>query len=395
MSGSRYKDAQLSQIESPLFGAAMPRDVREQIVYPFTFTSIKALGMFAAACQKTEADTAFLRLMAAAVAAEPLSYKQPDETSLAAIAILTRHPELLFVKGIVTDHFGRKIFASPYQLLLGAGDKWALKQVYEEIIPMIKNGEAIAEAQFQEQFPNCKLPFDPELGEAARYDVRNKDMIAQVIVQLETIAAAITADPCTNGVATLDATTKTVAALREIFAPKEEEAIRTGLHFPLAIMQAIYKVYVAAQWDLPRLSYFSREVIGAALDASTAVDGQCYKVGLSNLNLEKGPDRRDGLFCRHPKGIPAELAPLKGKLGRTMFVDPYDGESCFQSSNKPGVFDCYDKNGRGCQSALGSRAARVRGCAWFFGKLISSKNFRLSEFMRAQRAEKTSRCVIC
>ena len=56
--------------------------------------------MFAAACQKTEADTVFLRLMIAAVEAEPVSYKQADETSLASIAILKRHPELPFVKGI-------------------------------------------------------------------------------------------------------------------------------------------------------------------------------------------------------------------------------------------------------------------------------------------------------
>ena len=155
MAGNRYKNPPSPQAESPLFNGTVHRNVREQIIYPFTFTSIMALGRLASTCQKTEADTAFLRLMTAAVEAEPMSYRQEDETSLAAIAILKRHPDLLFVKGMVIDHVGRKIFTSPYQLFHGAGDVWALKQVHEEIIPHIDGGEAKAEVQFHEQFPNC------------------------------------------------------------------------------------------------------------------------------------------------------------------------------------------------------------------------------------------------
>jgi hypothetical protein len=357
------------QGESRLFNKAMPRDVREKIVYPFTFTSIMALGALASTCQKTEADTAFLRLMTAAIGADPESYKleddgsykQKDETRLAAIAILKRHPRLLFVKGIVTDHFGRKIFASPYQLFLGAGDVWALKQVHEEIISNIKDEkvraemQAEAQAQFEQQFPNCPFPFDPKMGEEVLYDDRNIAQIAQIKENLKKVAAVIAGDPCTNSVATLPETKAVVEELRELFAPKQDEVIRTGLHFPIAIMQEIYKTYAVIPAGA-RSSFFSREVIGAALDASTAVDGQCYKVGLSNLDFEKGPDRRDGLFCRHPKGIPQKLAPLKDKLGRTMFVDPSDGESCFQASNKPGYFDCFDKNGG--PGACGGGAAR-------------------------------------
>src|SRR3990167_4510689 len=317
-------------------------NVRKQNVYPHF--AIDMLGLFAQTCHQSEAETAFLSLMTAAVEAEPMSYRQEDETSLAAIAILKRHRELLFVKGMVTDHFGRKIFASPYQLLHGAGDVWALKQVHEEIIPHIEGGEAKAQSQFQEQFPNCELPFNPEVGEEALYDDRNIAQIAQVNENLKSIVAVISADPCTNGVATLPETTAAIAELRQLFAPKQGEVIKTGLHFPLAIMQEIYKVYAVIPAG-DKSSFFSREVICAAVDASSAVDGQCYKVGLSKLNHEAGPDRRDGVFCRHPKGIPAVLAPLRGKLGRTMFVDPYDGESCFQSST-PGYFDWYNKNGR-------------------------------------------------
>ncbi|HTM62872.1 MAG TPA: hypothetical protein VL360_00055 [Gammaproteobacteria bacterium] len=383
----------------PLF--QQDKGVRKQNIC--SYVAIDMLGMFARTCQLAEADTAFLRLMTAAVGAEPESYKleedgsykQKDETSLAAIAILKRHPELLFVKGMVTDHVGRKIFASPYRLLLGAGDVWALKQVHEEIIPMIKDGEVRAQAQFQEQFPNCKLPFDPELGEAALYDERNEKLIAQVIVQLKTIADVITADPCTNGVATSDATTAAVAALREIFAPKQDEIIRTGLHFPLAIMQAIFKEYDDHfnPWTGEQLSFFSREVIGAALAASTAVDGQCCKYGLKDLDAKTGPDRRDGLFCRHPKGIPLGLAPLNDKLGRTVWILMMVSLA-FQSSSRFGYFDWYNKNG--LSFGLGSSALAPFCCvAAARGKLMSSKNFILGEIMRTPREEKTSRCVIC
>ena len=400
MAGNRYKNPPSPQAESPLFNGAVHKNVREQIIYPFTFTSIMALGRLASTCQKTEADTAFLRLMTAAVEAEPMSYNQADETSLAAIAILKRHPRLLFVKGIVDDHFGRKIFASPYQLLHGAGDVWALKQVHEEIIPHIDGGEAKAEVQFHEQFPNCEWPFNPELGEAALYDDRNIAQIEQVKENLKKIVAMITADPCTNGVATLPETEAAIEELRELFAPKQGEVIKTGLHFPLAIMREIFSVYDAqfAPWSGEQLSFFSREVIGAALAASTAVDGQCCKYGLSKLDKNNGPDRRDGLFCRRPKGVPEELTPLCARLGRTMFVDPYDGESCFQSPNKPGYFDWYNKNGgsRGCALPW-RRAGRACGAGVrvLVGKRMSSKNFLLGEIMRPCREEKTSRCVIC
>jgi len=273
--------------------------------------------------------------------------QQEDETKLAALAILKRYPELLFIKGMVTDHYGRKIWASPYQLFWGAGDTWALKQVYEEIIPNIKDGEAQAKDQFKEQFPHCPWPPTPNINEEALYDERNKEQIAQVIVQLKTIADKITADLCTNGQATLDETKKAVAELCQIFAPKEGEVIRTGLHFPLAIMKAIYKLYDAQNnWSDEKLSFFSREVIGAALAALTAVDGQSCKQGINNLSMDKGPDRTDGLFCQHPKGIPDELAPISDKLSCQMFVDPYDGESCF-SSSLTGTFDWYRKNGAG------------------------------------------------
>ena len=345
--GSMFTNKREDQAQSPLLSDDnMPKNVRVIELYS-QWLSSKDLCLFAQTSQKAELETVFLRLLDAAISAEPESYKQPDETKLAAMAILKRHPELLFQKRTVIDHFGRKIKASPYRLFLGAGDTWALKQIHEEIIPNIKNGAAIAEAQFKAQFPHCPLPFDPKtMGEEVFYDERNKEQIKQIEAQLKIIVAKITADPCTNGEATMQATKDAIEELRQIFAPKKNEIIKTGLHFPLGIMQAIYKVYDAQfnPWSGAQLSLFSREVIGPAEAASTAVDGQCYKTGLSNMDMNKGPDRRDGLFCRHPKGIPPELAPINDKLGQTMFVDPYDAKSCFKSSNV-GRFDWYNKNG--------------------------------------------------
>src|SRR3990167_8863426 len=262
-------------------------------------------GLFARDSHAAQDESIFIRLLAAVVNAEPGFCQQTDETRLAAITILKRHSELLFQIGTVTDHFGRKIEASPYRLFLGTGDTWALREIHASIIPMIKNGEAIAEAQFKAQFPHCPWPCDPNMDEEALYDDRNRAQIAQVIAQLKVIVERISADPCTHGQATKDETTKAAADLYQIFKPKEAEVIQTGLHFPLGMMKEIYEVYDAQfnLWCNGQSAFFSRTVIGAAEAALTAVDGQCCKNGLENrllggnLDMEKGPDRRDGLFC--------------------------------------------------------------------------------------------------
>jgi hypothetical protein len=321
----------------------LQKDSLEAQIYP-NFP-LNPLGLFAQTSLFNESTTSYTRLLPSAVYAEPESYKQADATSLAAIAILKKRPELLFQKGIVTDHFGRKIWASAYQLFLGTADTWALKQVHDTIIPKILDGEAQARIQFQEQFPNCSFPPSPDMSEEALYDERNRAQVKQVIDQLMMIVARITVDPCDNGVATLSETTEAIAQLRKIVAPKEDEVIRTGLHFPFAMMDEVFKVYGAQYnpWSVEQLSFYSREVIGSIEAALTAVDGQCYKTGFKDLNLEKGPDRCDGLFRRHPKGIPKEEAPISKQLGDRMFVDPYDGNSCGFSSRE-GYFNWYWKD---------------------------------------------------
>jgi hypothetical protein len=351
----------------------LPEAVRQVELYPRS--PLRVLGLLASTSQQYEVETAFLRLLSSTVDAEPESYKQADQTKLAAIAILKRHPELLFKEGMVTDHFGRKIKASPYRLFLGAGDIWGLKQVHEEIIAKLEDQEARAEAyaqtkaEFQTQFPDYKgpWPLDPNMPEEALYDERNKAQIKLVKVQLEIVVEKITADPCTNGQATKDETTKAVSDLCKIFVP--EEVIKTGLHFPLGIMKEINREYDNhfgpydhfSPWRATQLAFFSREAIGGGEAALSTVYGQCVKTGLPNLNMKKGPDRRDGLFCRRPKGIPEDKAPLVGKLGPTMFVDPSDGYSCFVSAT-PGRFDWYHKKGCAYFASVDGRwlGSRVR-----------------------------------
>jgi len=251
---SQASNANLGETpDQPLFPALL-KEINDVHVCPHL--SLKEYGLFAQTSVYAEEATAFLLLLSSSVDAEPESYKQEDPTKLAAIAILKRHPELLFRKGIVTDHFGRKAWASPYQLFWGTGDVWALKQVHEEILPNIEDGDAQAEVQFKSQFPDCQWPLDPNMGEEALYDDRNRAQIAQVIAQLKTIVGKITADPCTNGLATLDETTKAVEELCQIFAPNEKEVIRTGLHFPQGIMREIYKVYNAQNWDRAQYAFF-------------------------------------------------------------------------------------------------------------------------------------------
>lgn len=368
----------------PLFG--LPLEIREKI---YSYCSSTTLGFFAHTSYQDMQETVLFKLLSCAVYAEPDAYNQRVDTSrLAAFTILKKHPELLFQTRQITDHFDRRIEGSPYRIFLGAGDIWALKRVHIEIIPEIENGGALAKAEFQVQFPDYKgpWPLDPNMLEEVLYDERNKAQIAQVKAQLESIVKKITADPCTNGQATKDETTKAVADLCEIFAPKEGEVIATGLHFPLGIMKEIEKVY-DAQFDLwsdDQLVFFSREVTGGTLAVLTAIDGQCVKKGLSTLKMEEGPDRGDGLFCCHPIGIPMDKAPLVGKLGRTMFVDPYDGYSCFISST-PGMFDWYNKNGRSGCGRAGVAALRSKRGVW--EKLWRTKAETIASYYPIQRTE--------
>jgi hypothetical protein len=302
---------------------------------------LKELCLFAQTSKQYKAETAFPRLLRAAIHAAPAFLDAKDPTALASLVILKEYPELLFRKKMVTDHYDREIWASPYQIFLGAGDSWALKKVYEEIIPKIKNGDAQAEAQFKEQFPNCPWPLPKNLSEAMLYDDRNTKQIEVIVEQLAIVKQCIDIDPFTNN-QPLDTTKLAVEKLCKLFQPKSGEVIRSGLHFPLAIIQEVYKTYDALQGHW---SFFSLAVIKPALDALSTVDGQCCQGGLSWLDMKKGPSRRCHSSYQYPLGQPLSLTLVNDKDKRAAaLVDPHNGDVLFVSS-APDYFDCYHKNG--------------------------------------------------
>jgi hypothetical protein len=329
-----------TRIEHPFPLSNLPKEIRQET---YSYKPLSVLGLLARTSKQCEADTAFLRLLPAAIHAAPefLDAKE-DATALASISLLKKHPELLFIKKQVTDHYDREISASPYQIFLGAGDIWALRQIQKDILPLIENGEAQAVAQFKKQFPYCPWPLPENLSEERLYDDRNKKQLKEIVEQLAIVKQHIDVDPFTNKQPN-DATKQAVETLCKLFQPKPKEIIRSGLHFPLAIMKEIYKTYNA----LPdHWSFFTLAVIKPALDALSTVDGQCCQGGLSELDMEKGPNRRCHSSYRHPLGQPLSLSLVNDKemRGAASVVDPYDGEVLFSSST-PGYFDGFNKNG--------------------------------------------------
>lgn len=369
-----YKKPLDSQDSSVFFGGHLTAEVRKEEIFPYF--SIPSLGVFAQTAQKVESETAFLRLLAASINAAPEFMddlndlndlnEKTDATALASIAILKKHPELLFRKREVTDHYGREIWASPYQLFLGAGDIWAVRQIQKDILPLIENGEGQAEIQFKEQFPNCPWPLSENFCEEMLYDDRNKQQIQAIVEQLDIVKQFIEADPFIDG-APLGTTRQAVETLCKLFQPEPEKVIRSGLHFPPAIIKEIYKTYngLRGHW-----SFFSLAIIKPALDALSTVDGQCCQGGLSNLDMEKGPSRRCHSSYQHPLGKPLTLTFVndKDKRDAAAVVDSYDGDVLFASTSYPGSFACYNKNGgRGGMRVGGAIGRMLRGaCARFW-----------------------------
>jgi hypothetical protein len=383
----------MTRIEDPFPLSDLQKETRQEEIYPRFPLSV--LGLLAQTATQYDAETTFLRLLPAAIHAAPafLDAKE-DATALASIALLKKHPELLFIKKKVTDHYGREIWASPYQIFLGAGDIWALKQVHEEIIPKIENGEAQAKAQFKEQFPNYDKKLEDGMDEEARfYDDRNKQQIEKIVKQLTTVKQLIDVDPFNNN-EPLDATKQAIETLCKLFQPAPAEVIRSGLHFPLAIIKKIYETYDALQGDW---SFFSLAVIKPALDALSTVDGQCCQHGLINLDMEKGPNRRCHSSYQHPLGQPLSLTLVNDKDGRGHgLVDPYDGNVLFVSST-PGYLNYFNKNGAGLHGMGGGwlSAVGVR-CGWPLKNLWRAKAVAYSSYYAAV-AEKHNRlrqCVI-
>lgn len=263
-----------------------------------------------------------------------------DVTALLAMDMLKKRPGLLFEKKMrVKDHYGREIFASPYQIFLGAGDVWALKQIHQDILPLIKGIDANAEAevQFREQFPNCPWPIPEKLSEEMLYDDRNKRQIDEIKAQLAAVKECIDVDPFDNHKPNKK-TKLVVDTLCKLFQPTPGETLCSGLHFPLGIIKEIFKTNneLKEHW-----SFFSLAVIKPALDALSTVDGQCCQYGISKLNEENGPNRRCHSSYQHPLGKPLTLTLNKR---RAVVVSVCDGDVLVNSDSCDFGFDLFTKN---------------------------------------------------
>lgn len=302
------------------------------------------LGMFARTSKQMKAHAVLPQLLQASIYAASESYTQTDLTRLAAIALLKKHPELLFEKGKVTDHYGRVIFGSSYQALLGAGDVWAITQIHEEILNKIEDSAAraaacaTAQAQFREQFPNYDKDLaDGEDEEARLYDARNIRQVAEIKSQLAIVKQCIAVDSFNKNNPN-KATCQAVKTLCQLFQPMPEEIIRSGLHFPLAIIKEIYEIYAALQGQ-KRMAFYSLKVIKPALDALSTVDEQCCLTGLQYLNMEIGPNRRSNESrYQYPLGKPLLLRRCDERykqrgFGVAALVDPSEGNPFFCSSD--------------------------------------------------------------
>jgi hypothetical protein len=99
------------------------------------------------------------------------------------------------------------------------------------------------------------------------YDDINKKQLKDIVEQLAIVKQCIDVDLFTNNQPN-DTTSEAVLTLCKLFQPKPGEVIRSGLHFPLGIMDKVYKTYNALQ---SRWSLFTLAVIKPTLDALSTV----------------------------------------------------------------------------------------------------------------------------
>lgn len=272
----------------------------------FALTSKTALNDV----RKNASSILHARALHHAAFAEPVSSRVPEVTRLAVFNILKLHPELLFEEGYVKDPAGHQIYGSVYKIFLGADDIWALWILHKEIIPRITNGEAIAKAQYEQQFPRH--------AEGIIYDKRNDTQIANIKESLIEIVAVISDDECTEGKTTEPTTIAALNRLREHLSPKEGELIKSGLHSPRELLKMMYETYHAnfKLWTIDQRRLYSSTVIGSGETVAAAVDAQRYKKGLSgSCDIGFLPDRTQSYYP--PSGGVPE------NLGKVSFIDVF------------------------------------------------------------------------
>lgn len=270
-----------------------------------------------------EPELPLARLLHEAMFALPVSYKQKKKSQLAALATLQNNPELLFEKGYVKTPAGQLVYGSPYQVFLGAGDIWAINQIHEIILPLIKDGEEIAKQQYQEQFPRHQEDEHP------LFDERNLEQIKQFKEALNRVIGSLSGNSYANRGIPNTKFRQAVIDLLEILAPKDGEVIKTGLHSPPEILRITHAEYDKQwnKWDPNELRTYSKLVIGGVVRYVSAVDAQHYKKGIFMFfNAKRKPDRT--------KSYINENGCISSKIGRETYIHVYYGDE--QSVHAPG-----------------------------------------------------------
>src|SRR3990167_7535542 len=233
--------------------------------------------------------------------------------------ILKANPALLYEKTKATDYSGRTFYCSPFQAALGAGDIWMLKMM-QSIIESSQT-QTTALLQYKEQ---CETP-----------DNRKAMMLAQLEKDLKALEAAISQDPCTKGQYGGEPTTQlakdAIKNFQNHLDATSKEMIKTGEHFPLEMMTAIYKVYKKNwdnnAWDGNQLSCYSVDVISYALRFAPAVDAQWFRKGLVNEVSVNDALPRSFDLGKGRKYFPLDVDPTF-IIGRSHLVDCYYGRAC-------------------------------------------------------------------
>jgi hypothetical protein len=137
-------------------------------------------------------------------------------------------PELLLLKGKVTDYSGREIEGTALQIALGAEDvryhenEVCMVEMLEKYFKKIPNDEAEKIKQIKEQFPPGWEKIEAE---------RHKNDMQALHQVVEAIAKAPEGDECEEA----------IQAFRNYLAPKR--VIKTGKHFNTQLLVEAFKLY--------------------------------------------------------------------------------------------------------------------------------------------------------
>ena len=287
---------------------------------------------------------------------------------LAAKAMLDADPRLVLQAGYTETPSGLKVLhTTPLECALGAGDPEMAKMIapYFEA-KVIEGGASVRDEQYahyRQHFedmlnPDKNPPYDftlliEALSAARPEDVRamlNHDMSRDCILR------------------------DVLEQFRKDFTPG---SIKSGMHFNYQHLLRAYEVYEQS-WDnwhrtpgliYDKLELFSRLIIGFIQRSLPAIDRMVYAQSLGDVVENKAEIKRSFKFMSGWGSFPDTAGDHSSLSG--LGFDYFAGW-------RGGVGTCLNLEGRAALE-----------------KHISSKNIKLTEFMRSLPAEKSSWCVLC